>query len=69
MVGDSEVSEGALAASTHTPAEGGTFVGDDANLREPLSLLRATLEATADGLLVVDEVGRIRMFNDQFARM
>jgi len=69
MVGDSEVSKGALEASPHILAGDGTFVGHDADLREALSLLGATLEATADGLLVVDEVGRIRMFNNQFARM
>jgi diguanylate cyclase (GGDEF)-like protein len=69
MAGDSEVPKEALDASTHTPAGDGAFVGDDADLREALSLLGATLEATADGLLVVDEVGRIRMFNNQFARM
>jgi diguanylate cyclase (GGDEF)-like protein len=49
--------------------EDGPFVGDTTDLRQALSLLAATLEATADGLLVVDEVGRIRMFNAQFVRM
>src|ERR1700687_2463745 len=37
---------------------------------EPLiSLLRATLESTADGLLVVDREGRISTFNGQFTAM
>jgi signal transduction histidine kinase len=37
---------------------------------EPLiSLLRATLESTADGLLVVDREGRISTYNGQFASM
>jgi len=34
-----------------------------------LSLLRATLEATADGILVVDNEGRIVSFNRKFADM
>jgi len=34
-----------------------------------LSLLRATLDATADGILVVDGGGAIAGFNEQFARM
>ncbi len=33
------------------------------------SLLEASLQATADGILVVDRKGRIEQFNDQFARM
>ncbi len=69
MVGKSEVSTEPLGSSARRVVADGSFVGDDADLREALSLLAATLEATADGLLVVDEVGRIRMFNAQFARM
>ncbi len=38
-------------------------------LRHSLSLLRATLEATADGILVVDLGGRIVDFNEQFTRV
>lgn len=34
-----------------------------------ISLLRATLEATTDGILVVDRKGKIVSFNQQFARM
>ncbi|HLJ83909.1 MAG TPA: diguanylate cyclase, partial [Candidatus Eremiobacteraceae bacterium] len=33
------------------------------------SLLLATLEATADGILVVDRVGKIVRFNERFARL
>lgn len=70
MAGDWGVADGATGSSTHpAPASDGAFVGDDANLQEALSLLAATLEATADGLLVVDEFGSIRMFNAQFAEM
>lgn len=35
-------------------------------LRESLSLLGATLESTADGILVVDGKGKIKGFNQQF---
>ncbi len=38
-----------------------------ATLRQSLSLLRATLESTADGILVVDGDGRIVIFNQKFA--
>jgi PAS domain S-box-containing protein len=38
-------------------------------LRDSVSRLRATLESTADGILVVDNQGRISDFNDQFAHM
>ena len=38
-----------------------------ATLRQSLSLLRATLESTADGILVVDLAGQIVIFNQKFA--
>jgi diguanylate cyclase (GGDEF)-like protein len=38
-------------------------------LSEALSLLRATLESTADGILVVDQSGSIRTFNARFTEM
>jgi diguanylate cyclase (GGDEF)-like protein len=38
-------------------------------LKETLSLLNATLDSTADGILVVDGDGRITSFNQQFAEM
>jgi diguanylate cyclase (GGDEF)-like protein/PAS domain S-box-containing protein len=37
--------------------------------RKSLSLLRATLESTADGILVVDNLGKITTYNRQFAEM
>src|SRR5207244_12355508 len=37
--------------------------------RKSLSLLRATLESTADGVLVVDNLGKISTDNQQFAEM
>jgi PAS domain-containing protein len=39
------------------------------SLRESLSLHRATLESTADGILVVDRQGKIVSFNHKFAEM
>ena len=38
-------------------------------LRNTLSLLHATLESTADGILVVDEDGKMVSFNQKFIRM
>jgi diguanylate cyclase (GGDEF)-like protein/PAS domain S-box-containing protein len=38
-------------------------------LRDTLSLLQATLEATADGILVVDSNRRITRFNSQYVRL
>ena len=42
---------------------------DEKALQETLSLLAATLDATADGVLVVDPGGRITSFNHRFAEM
>ncbi len=42
---------------------------DQEKLQETLSLLGATLEATADGLLVVDRSGRMTSSNRKFAEM
>ena len=38
-------------------------------LTETLSLLTATLESTADGMLVVDETGEITVYNQKFLQM
>ncbi len=38
-------------------------------LRQTVSLLQATLESTADGILVVDKSGKISGFNRQFEKM
>ncbi len=38
-------------------------------LRQALSLLTATLDSTADGILVVDAAGRITSFNRRFCEM
>jgi len=42
---------------------------EDARLREAMSLLSATLESTADGILVVSAGGRISSVNNQFLTM
>jgi len=39
------------------------------DLRRSLSLLRATLDSTADGILVVDENGKILTYNRRFVEM
>ena len=39
------------------------------NLQSSLSLLSATLESTADGILVVDSFGKIQRFNQKFVHM
>ncbi len=41
----------------------------DAEVRSTVSLLSATLDSTADGILVVDADGNITQFNSRFARM
>lgn len=41
----------------------------DAEVENTLSLLRATLESTADGILVVDMMGKIVSFNRKFVEM
>lgn len=41
----------------------------DEDRKNTLSLLAATLESTADGILVVDSDGRITSFNQKFAEM
>jgi diguanylate cyclase (GGDEF)-like protein/PAS domain S-box-containing protein len=44
-------------------------VAAELELRDTLSLLTATLDATADGILVVDAQGRFTSFNRRFADM
>ncbi|HEY8699556.1 MAG TPA: EAL domain-containing protein [Arthrobacter sp.] len=42
---------------------------EDTDLHEALSLLTATLESTADGILVISTDGKISGLNDQFLKM
>ncbi|WP_445155055.1 putative bifunctional diguanylate cyclase/phosphodiesterase [Arthrobacter sp. Hor0625] len=56
-------SSGSGRVSTSARAE------EDARLREATSLLSATLESTADGILVVSAEGRIALVNNQFLAM
>ncbi|HXX90318.1 MAG TPA: EAL domain-containing protein [Acidimicrobiales bacterium] len=44
-------------------------VAVESELHTTLSLLTATLDSTADGILVVDDEGRITSFNRRFAQM
>jgi two-component system, cell cycle sensor histidine kinase and response regulator CckA len=50
-----------------------TDINDRKNIEKEtesnISLLRATLESTADGILVVDSSGKITDFNERFAKM
>ena len=39
------------------------------SLKESISLLNATIESTADGILVIDRNGRIALFNQKFVDM
>ncbi len=41
----------------------------EAELKESLSLLEATLESTADSILVVDGLGKIKNFNKKFQKL
>lgn len=45
------------------------FTIPDPNLEKSLSLLQATVESTADGILVVNTEGKIILFNKKFVTM
>lgn len=62
----------------HDPAVSGLVINShditervraEAERKRTVSLLRATLEATTDGVLVVDHEGQVTSCNEQFARM
>ena len=50
-------------------ASSGTRAASQQTLKESVSLLRAALESTADGILVVDSLGKIVIFNERFAQL
>jgi len=49
--------------------KGRSLVPAEADHWRSLSLLRATLESTADGVLVVDNLGKINTYNQKFVEM
>lgn len=55
--------------ASNVSREGTKRASAEEDLARTLSLLRATLDSTADGILVVDRGGRIEIFNRQFAEM
>ena len=57
---------GGLVVTAHDVSE---RAAKDRELRNTLSLLQATLDSTADGILVVDTDGNITGFNNRFAEM
>ena len=57
---------GGLVVTAHDVSE---RAAKDRELRNTLSLLQATLDSTADGILVVDTEGAITGFNNRFAEM
>ncbi len=57
---------GGLVVTAHDVSE---RVASDRELRHAMSLLQATLDSTADGILVVDTNGAIAGFNDRFSEM
>ena len=61
-----ERSVGAVVVNLRDVTERHVAAGE---MQTALSLLRATFESTADGLLVVDLSGRVAAFNHRFAQM
>jgi len=57
---------GGLVVTAHDVSE---RAAKDRELRNTLSLLQATLDSTADGILVVDTEGKITGFNHRFVEM
>jgi PAS domain S-box-containing protein len=69
-------SEGSIAASPESQPAGhesarinGTLEEEARQLHRSLLILRATIEATADGILVTDREGRVLHFNERYLRM
>ncbi|MDR7081176.1 diguanylate cyclase (GGDEF)-like protein [Arthrobacter ginsengisoli] len=66
LVGDTADAPVSMAAAVRDTSH---RLAADAGLREALSLLSATLESTADGILVVAGDGRIASVNNRFTSM
>ncbi|MCX6910481.1 MAG: PAS domain S-box protein [Verrucomicrobia bacterium] len=62
-------SEGKLIGSVHIARDITEHKQREQALRHSVSLMQATLESTADGILVVDLQGRMVDFNERFIRM
>jgi PAS domain S-box-containing protein len=63
------LSDGAVAGISMIARDVSDVKRAEAERESSLSLLRATLESTADGILVVDRAGRIVSFNGMFVNL
>lgn len=61
--------QGELIAAIQTFEDITEFKKSEEKIREALSLLSATLESTADGIMVRDQAGKITIYNNKFPEM
>jgi PAS domain S-box-containing protein len=61
--------DGAIIGTIGAAFDVTTRVRSERRLKKTVSLLRATLDSTADGILVVDRDGRVTAMNQRFAEM
>ena len=69
MFSGDESGRGRVYASPVPPPDPPPRPGEPVRLEDALALLQATLDATADGILVVDENGHIVTYNRQFTTL